>query len=116
MATIVNVQKINDKAHTHEVMHVAGIQYAVVSGESGSVYSVMLVGEGAVCTCPWGSHRKADDPRSACSHVQAVMEVIARENDRKAKAHGSKAQARRTHRKMQDIGDGVTLTLRKVGA
>lgn len=118
MATITNVKTVNAKSKTHTVEHVRGNMYNVTSGASGETYSVTMFERGGVCTCKWGNYRNWTDPRSGCSHVQAVVAVINAEAGRKVTAHESMEDAKRQHRPVIAIGDGVVLTSRlavKVG-
>ena len=110
---IKNAKAINKKSKSHTVTPIDG-GYLVTSGTSGEQYRVTLVpAGGAVCNCEWGRYRKWSDPRSACSHVQAVMAYEQAQGGRKVSAWGSETDAKRQHRPMLHIGDGVFLTARR---
>ena len=109
---IKNSKKVNKKSKSHTVIPI-DVGYLVTSGTSGEQYRVIIVQGGAVCNCEWGRYRKWSDPRSACSHVQAVMAYEQAQGGRKVSAWGNEMDAKRQHRSMLDIGDGVYLTARR---
>ena len=108
---IKNAKAINKKSKSHTVTPIDG-GYLVTSGTSGEQYRVIIVQGGAVCNCEWGRYRKWSDPRSACSHVQAVMAYEQARNGKRLSAWGNEMDAKRQHRPMLHIGDGVFLTAR----
>ena len=110
---IKNAKQLQKKSRSHQVRHVWGNMYQVVSGASGRTYYVRVKEDGATCDCKWGTRggHKAKD-RSGCSHVQAVYNYIESEKSRRISAWTDEEQARRQHRPMSDIGDGVVLTSR----
>lgn len=117
MAHIKNASTILSKGRTHSVARFGPTSFVVTSGTSGNTYAVHAgIANAFTCTCDWGKHRPADDTRSACSHVMSVIAFAQAEQATKVKAFAVKAQAQKTHRKMVDIGDGVTMTLRRQGA
>jgi uncharacterized Zn finger protein len=111
---IQNPKTLQEKSRKHRVVEVvAGKEYYVVSGTSGERYSVTIYQQSqytiaASCTCNWGKYH----PRSACSHVQAVVSEMF--DGYRASAWGSMADAKRQHRSKRWIGDGVIMTLRKI--
>ena len=111
-----NAKRLQAKSRRHEVKHVYGTLYQVISGTSGERYNVRVEsdGSGAICDCKWGQYRPgADRFRSGCSHVQAVFDYIA--EGRTVSAWTSEEDAHRQHRPILSIGDGVVLTSRKAG-
>jgi len=108
-----NYKEVASKGKSHTVTLIAPLTYEVESGHSGNLYQVELVQNGATCTCDWGTYRGRHDHRSACSHVQAVYRYIEEQNERIPSAWGTEEQARRQHRPIRDIGDGVLLTTRR---
>lgn len=123
--SIVNAKEVAVKAKSHAVEQAdaVGNDWNVISGTSGETYTVHVSREehygsitvaGARCSCNWGIYRRSTDGfRSACSHVQAVYAHLAQAEDgRTTSAWGSLADARRQHRPMVAIGDGVILTTR----
>lgn len=111
---IVNVTTVNIKAHTHQVTEVSD-GWEVLSGKSGETYFVAaLLNGGFACSCPWGIHRQADDIRSACSHAQAVAELVASQTHKTVALPESAAtRVKAAHRKVVTLGDGVILKARK---
>lgn len=109
-----NAKGIQSKSRQNEVRHISGDNYEVVSGASGKVYQVNLAGQhGGKCTCDWGQYRPANDQRSGCSHVVAVISYAAREEGAASvSVWSSEADARRQHRQTLNIGDGVLVTVR----
>jgi hypothetical protein len=106
-----NAKSLQKKSRSHEVTQVSPTAFTVVSGGSGSTYTVTLAGQSARCTCDWGKFRKAGQP-SGCSHVVSVYDHIAAQGGRKVSAWSSEDDARRQHRPIIQIGDGLTLTAR----
>jgi len=115
MASIVNAKQLHNKAKAHEVKPLSSWSYSVISGTSGTRYVVRMVDkQSASCTCEWGGYRKsANGKRSACSHVQAVMQFTANHVQRSTAAWSSTEAAERQKRHMVKLGDGVTITTRK---
>lgn len=114
--TIKNAKFVQSKSRTHQVRQVAPSAYEVTSGASGTRYEVTLTpAGGATCTCTWGHYRpKSGGFRSGCSHAIAVFDYIAEQ--RRVSAWTNEEDAKRQHRPTLNIGDGVILTSRKVGA
>ena len=106
---IAQPKTIQKKSKTHTVSQF-GQGYKVISGASGKAYYVRMMGHGATCSCDWAKYRPAMDKRSGCSHVVAAYNSMGR----RASAWVSETDAKRQHRPIQQIGDGVWLTTRKV--
>jgi len=120
MKTIKQAKQLYKKGRTHAVCPVpenGANVYKVISGTSGSIYWVVVLssGEGATCSCPWGQYRPDHDIRSACSHVQAVVAYREKQKQRSTSAWTDEEQAKRQHRPIINLGDGVLLTSRKAG-
>lgn len=113
---ISNPKAVNQKARKHEVTPLDHDTFRVKSGNSGQEYLVRLLpGEGGTCNCSWGQYRKySDGYKSGCSHVIAVYQQIEGQRTRTTSAWASVTDAKRQHRQIADIGDGVILTLRKL--
>jgi hypothetical protein len=113
MAQMINhAKEIQDKSRHHIVRQVRANWYKVTSGETNRVYDVSLGLNGGTCTCEWGRQRPDEDHRSACSHVVAAMHYRAKQQGRRISAWASEAEARRQHRPVLAIGDGLFLTSR----
>lgn len=114
-AKITNAKQVQSKSRSHEVKQVAGNTYQVTSGHSGDTYKVQIFSDmSGTCTCKWGQYRKHSNCyRSGCSHVVAVFDWIEQGQGRTVSAWTSEDQAKRQHRPMVNIGDGVILTSRK---
>lgn len=115
--TITDPKTIQRKSRKHQVRHIWANQYEVTSGASGSKYTVTLHtdGKGGTCSCKWGQYRpRSGQFKSGCSHVIAVVDYI--EEQRTVSAWTDEEQARRQHRPVHHIGDGVVLTTRKAGS
>lgn len=114
---IINPKSVNRKARTHDVTPLDHDTFRVRSGESGNEYLIRLLPgeEGGTCDCSWGQYRRyADRYRSGCSHVQAVYQQLEGHRSRTTSAWTTLKDAKRQHRQMTSIGDGVILTLRKL--
>lgn len=112
MSKITNPKAIQNKSKAHTVRHVTSDTYQVTSGTSANTYTVHTSSHGATCTCEWSKYRPSGDRRSGCSHVVSVFGFIEAEGGRKVSAWGSADEAKRQHRPMANIGDGVVLTSR----
>ncbi len=121
MPTIASPKAIQKKSRTHLVTPTGPNSYTVTSGASGNTYNVHVTPStgsgrgpsGGTCSCKWAQYRPTGDHRSGCSHVVAVFDYIAQNDNRTVSAWSSREQAQRQHRPNFSIGDGVTLTLRK---
>ncbi len=112
---ITNAKAVQRKSRNHNVSQISDTVYTVTSGASGNAYTVTLQpAGGATCTCEWSKYRPSGDKRSGCSHVVSVFNHITEQAGRKAMAWASEDEAKRQHRPAVNIGDGVTLTFRKV--
>jgi hypothetical protein len=109
------------KSRTHTVREITTMNqtagtYAVTSGHTGREYTVtMLAHGGAMCTCDWAKYRPAANlGQCGCSHVLAVMAHVESSRSRKVSGvHTTRESARRNHRKVLDIGDGLLLSTRQ---
>jgi len=108
---IKNAKKIQGKSRTHEVSHLSGNTFEVISGASGKTYTVTTIPGGARCTCNWGKYRKGWG-QSGCSHVVSVYDWLESQRGRSVSAWASRDDAKRQHRPSMGIGDGVVLTSR----
>ena len=111
--TVKNAKALQTKSLSHTVSDLGSGIYQVVSGTSHNIYTVTLFNDGsATCSCPWGTKRHTITTCS-CSHVLAAHDVRTRSSDnRRISAWSSLESARRQHRPMINIGDGVILTTR----
>ena len=109
---ITHAKEIQRKSRGHLVRQVGPNRFKVRSKESGRVYLVALGSKGGTCTCPWGRYRSGRDHRSGCSHVIAAINYRARRRGRCISVWGSEQAARRQHRPMFSIGDGLIITSR----
>lgn len=114
---IKNAKELN-KVAKKDMVESYGAGFKVISARSGAAYYVALrkkdgVINGGVCSCKWGAHRGYMDDRSACHHVQAVFEYLAKQEGKTTAAHTSEESAKKARRPKQIMGDGVILTLRK---
>ncbi len=112
-----NTKEIQKRAGTHTVEREQGCRdrWLVTSGTSGKTYRVSYnyPTRTFVCNCDWGKHRGGH-----CSHVQAVVEWIATEQERTASMWASEGDAKRQHRTrvmtaQAEDGTEVWITLRK---
>jgi len=110
--TIVNAKQIQKKSRQHTVRRVNPNWFKVLDGESGRIYDVNLGLNGGACTCEWGQHRPDRDHRSGCTHVVAAMNERAMRHGRRVSVWSSEKEARRQHRPMLPIGDGLIVTTR----
>ncbi len=110
--TIANAKQIQKKSRHHIVWQVGPNWFKVLDSESGREYDVNLGLNGGTCTCTWGRHRPERDHRSGCSHVIAAMNNRAMKHHRRVSVWASEKVARRQHRHILKIGDGLILTSR----
>lgn len=118
--TIINYKLVHDKSDVHKVSQVYDRTWVVTSGQAWDRYYVQLHEDrpGGTCDCDWGTNggRRRGYGKfkeaSGCSHVQAVIEKIEAVKGRRTSAWGNEEQAKRQHRPILDIGDGVVLTSR----
>ncbi len=112
MVPIINAKQIQRKSRNLTVRQIRPSWFKVSSGKGGKVYDVMLGLNGGTCTCPWGQYRPSRDHRSSCAHVIAAMNYRAMLQGKRVSVWSSKEAARRQHRPMIMIGDGLFLTSR----
>ncbi len=107
---ITNIKTVAKKAKKNTVRK--GIRgYVVTSSTSGKQYTVNLYPI-ASCNCEWAYYQPEGKP-VACSHVQAVVAFVAAEEGYTTVARASTEDVRHLHRKVQRIGNGVKVTLRR---
>lgn len=109
---IKNVKSIQSKAKKNIVKQISASLYEVISSTSGNVYKVRIQGDQGSCNCDWAKYRPSSDTRCGCSHVVAAYEFIAEQQGRTVSAWNTEGDAKRQHRPMFSIGDGVVLTTR----
>ncbi|GAB4437123.1 MAG: hypothetical protein Kow0031_18930 [Anaerolineae bacterium] len=109
---ITHAKNVQQKSRTHRVRQIRPNWYQVFDPATGQKYDVALGKNGGTCSCPWGQHRPARDHRSGCSHVIAAMAYRAARQGLRISVWNSRRAARRQHRPMLDIGDGLILTRR----
>lgn len=104
------------KSKTHTVTR-AGAGFDVTSGHTGTVYHVQEIRQHVyTCTCDWAKYRPQENNGACgCSHVLAVVAFLQAELERSTQVYNDPERARRQHRQILDIGDGLTLTTRKAG-
>ena len=113
MASIIaNAKEIQKKSRQHAIRQISPNWFKVTDRDSQREYDVNLGLNGGTCTCEWGRHRPQYDHRSGCAHVVAAMNYRAMQHGQRISIWTSKAQARRQHRPMLSIGDGLILTTR----
>lgn len=106
---------LQKKSKTHEVKNAGNGKFIVTSGATGAQYTVTLLGNAqATCTCPWAEKRGLEGKPVACSHTVAAFDHI--DETRRVSAWESKEKARKQHRPIIDLGDGLILTSRLVAA
>jgi len=114
---IQNTQEVHNRSDLHKVTPSGYNVYDVQSGISGETYKVVISHDHtwATCNCKWGTTRgRMTGWKSACAHAQSVFEFIANQDGRTVSAWNNPDAASRQHRPTIKIGDGVTLTSRKV--
>lgn len=115
MAVVQNkrhAKQIQQKSRQYSVTRLTANSYRVANPDNNRVYIVNAGINGATCTCQWGQHRPEDDRRSGCSHVLAVLNYRAGQKGRRISAWANLRDARRQHRPILAIGDGLILTSR----
>lgn len=108
---ITNIQSTTKKAKTHQVRRSISGSWLVTSGSSGTTYRVRLEPL-ASCTCDWAKYRPQDQA-CGCSHVQAVVAFEAEIAGYSATIRSQAESTSHLHRKTEQIGDGIKVTLRK---
>jgi len=107
-----HAKEIQKKSRAHQVRQIGPNWYKVYCLTSGQTYDVNLAVNGGTCTCAWGQQRPPGDHRSGCSHVVAAMNYRALQLGRQVSVWSSRKAARRQHRPMVRIGDGLIITSR----
>lgn len=112
ISIITHAKQIQKKSHIHKIRQVGPNWFKVTAGVSQREYDVNLGLNGGTCTCAWGRYRPANDHRSGCSHVIAALNYRARLHGLQLSVWANEQDARRQHRPMLKIGDGLILTSR----
>ncbi len=107
-----NPKQIQKKSRYHATRQIKPNWFKVKSAISGNVYDVNLGINGGTCTCRWGRNRPDDDHRSGCAHVIAAINHRATQQGRRISVWNNQADAKRQHRPITQIGDGLFLTSR----
>lgn len=110
---IVNAKKIQSKSKAHKVEDFGGNEYFVTSSTSAKKYFVRILdkaGTKASCNCKWGEHRSRMAPESACSHAASVFNFRAEAEAQRVSLWTNTEDAKRQHKRIQRIGNGVILT------
>lgn len=108
-----HTSSLTSKANTHKVMGLGNGVFEVTSGGSGTVYRCEASGDGFTCTCKWG-REACFGRKSGCTHALAVSLWVAGSRV-SVKAHDGKDEARKAHRPMADLGQGLFITARAKG-
>jgi hypothetical protein len=105
---------LRTKSRTHTVARTAH-GYTVTSGHTGAIYEVQEIRAHVyTCSCDWSAYRPAQNRGAcACSHVLSVIAFDQAERERSTQVFNSYESARRQHRQILDIGDGILVTTRK---
>jgi len=103
-----NAKVLQRKSMTHLVEQVAPGLFAVKSGETGNCYGVSRKNGGFRCSCPWGERHSL----SGCSHTVAALRLLAAQEGRAVSVWASEGDARRQHRPIVALGDGLFVTHR----
>lgn len=111
--TITKAKQIQKKSRHCVVRQVRSNWFKVTDEESKREYDVNLGLNGGTCTCAWGRYRPPTDHRSGCAHVVAAMNYRAKLHGQRISVWTSEQEARRQHRPMVAIGDGLVLTSRR---
>jgi len=104
------------KAQTHQVYEMFENAWKVISGNSNKPYSVSKMPDGTyTCNCDYGTCGGHYALRqSGCSHVAAVVAHEAAEQGRRISLHDGEEAAKRQHRPVVDLGQGLYLTTRSM--
>lgn len=101
------------KSKTHSIKNIGNGRFTVISGATGAQYTVTLLGNNtAACTCPWAEKRGLEGKPVACSHTVAVFDHL--DETRRVSAWESEEKAKKQHRPIINLGDGLILTSRLV--
>lgn len=106
-----NAKTIQTKSRQHQVNQISLDRYEVVSGTSGSRYTVRIHPDGPRCSCDFQIKRKSA-AACACSHTLAVLNHIAQSDGRRVSAWASQDDAKRQHHAAAGNFDGLHLTTR----
>lgn len=106
-----NAKSIQKKSRKHQVEQTGPAAFTVTSGSSHKQYNITLNGI-ARCSCSWGEYRRQGQT-CGCSHVVSVYNHLSEQAGYKVMAWASEEEAKKQHRQMITLGDGLTLTVRK---
>ncbi len=113
-----NIASLTAKTHTHTVSPASDGGWDVVSGSSGNTYHVRYQPEleGYSCTCRWALPKGGSNCHRpvGCSHVMAAVAFHKLEQDRKVAFKGDLESARRQHRPISDLGQGILAVSRRI--
>lgn len=108
-----NAKQLTAKSRQHLITRHSDSQYILTSGSSGHKYVINPVK--LTCTCPYGATRPANDKRSGCSHVLAVLSYIKQmEEERTLGAVATEEEVKRGKRALAGGFDNLILVSRKV--
>ena len=110
-----NAKTIQKKSKQHDIKPLTPNTFEVISGSSRNSYTVTIIDNGGKCTCKWSQYRPSTDNRSGCSHVVSVFNYLEALDNRTVSAWADVESAKRQHKPMLDIGDGVVITSRLAG-
>lgn len=102
-------KQMQKKSTGHTVVELDLYHWMVVSGTSQNSYEVFSDGSQFSCTCDWGKYH----PVGECSHTIAVRQQLARVDGHAVSVWSHVQDARRQHRAICDISDGLIFTTRK---
>ncbi|MDH3674940.1 MAG: SWIM zinc finger family protein [Anaerolineae bacterium] len=109
---IVHVKEIQKRSRRHGVQQLGPNWFKVRDSESHRLYDVNVGLNGGTCTCSWGRYRPPNDHRSGCTHVIAALNYRAMRHSRRVSVWSNEQDARRQHRPILSIGDGLLVTTR----
>lgn len=107
-----NISSLKEKMAAHEVAQSSPNGWSVKSATSDKFYAVSRNRDGIFqCGCRSQTYTKRGESCS-CSHVASVLKFIAEADARKITLHDGVDAAKRTHRPMIEIGNGLFATTR----
>jgi hypothetical protein len=113
-----NNKALQAKSKTHTVLPMGDNVYTVVSGSSGTRYTVVMFTDlTGNCDCPWGTerHEALAENKGAvgCSHTLAVIRFIAIGQGRQISTWADVDTARKQKKHIVSTADGLTVTSAK---
>ena len=106
-------KQLQKKSRGYQIRQVGPNWFKVADSVTNREYDVNLGLNGGTCTCAWGQRRPPSDHRSGCSHVIAAIDFRSRQHGRRVSVWTSEKAARRQHRPVLKIGDGLIVTSRQ---